>query len=424
MADNAALRALMSARNIRTREQLSDAVINMSIKLTGVPLPCSPRQVGRFLNGETAWPNEKYRAPLEALFGVPAGEMGFTPPPGYDGAMVRGNAPSSTALGSHVLRRHFLLGLGTALALPTLPGQGRLGVSDVDAICAATAELHALDDRHGGVELADVAARYVEHVELSVRACTCGASVRRRLHAAVGGLAASAGWFAYDGGSPSEARRWWDMALRYSLLAEDSTLQARVWSYMARLECDLGHGDQAVAIARHALDATRNRRDPRLSALLHARVALGQAVSGERGRAGQSLHRADLALDRATTTTAPWLEFVGPAEITGQAALVDYHLGRYRTAADRDENALELLPTGFGRNSFATQVSLARNRLAAGRADEALSAAHRALDLMGTARVRSPRWGKHLARFVGDVQRNPPTGATEFADRYREVVAS
>ena len=141
------------------------------------------------------------------------------------------------------------------------------------------------------------------------------------LHRALGDLAASTGWFAYDAGQHDRARSWWDTALRYALLARDPLLQARIWSYMARQACDLGHGGEAVAIARAALDATRNRRRARLSALLHARVALGHAVDGRGARCGQSLRRAEQSLDLDDTHPDPWLAFVGPYELLGQAAL-------------------------------------------------------------------------------------------------------
>lgn len=417
---NLVLRELMRARRL-TREQVAEEICDIAIKLTGQPVNCSPRQVGRWLSGEVAWPWDRYRVPLEVLFGRPAAELGFRPPAGYSGTTVL-DTTTRLQQGTPVLRRHFVLGLGAVLALPTLPTTGRLGLADVDAIQAAAAELHALDDRHGGAELAGVAAAYVDHVEQSARACSYGQAVQKRLHAAIGELCASAGWFAYDGSQQDAARRWWDQGIRYATLAGDTILQARIWSYMARQAADLGHGGEAVAIARVALDHTRNRREPRLSALLHARVALGHSLTGERGRAGQSLRQADQSLDRAPDYSLPWLSFCGPGELAGQAALVDYNLGRFGDAVDRDVDALGMLPAGYGRNSFATQVSLARNHHAAGDADAALAAGHRALDLLPG--VKSPRWGRHLEALVHDVQQGAPRGAAEFAARYREVATA
>jgi tetratricopeptide (TPR) repeat protein len=414
---NHVLRDLMGRRGL-TRESLAEDMCATALKLTGEPVACTARHVGRWLSGEVLWPWPRYRVLLEAMFGLPADQLGFVPPPGYAHAMLPSNT-SPPPEGPPVLRRHFIIGLGAAIALPSLPTAGRLGLSDVDSVQAAIAQLHALDDLHGGAELAGIAAGYAEHVEQAARTCTYGGTVQKRLHSAVGELAASAGWFAFDGGRQDAARRWWDMGIRYATLAGDMMLQARIWSYMARQACDLGHGGEAVAIARVALDTTRNRRDARLSALLHARVALGHSLTGEGARAGQALHRADLVIDGASDETMPWLSFCGPAEITGQAALCDYNLGRFADAVNRDIDALGLLPEGFGRNSFATQVSLARNHLAAGNAEEAIVAGEEALELLPT--VKSPRWTRHLTEFAGTVRQMGPAGA-DFAERYQAVI--
>lgn len=414
---NHVLRDLMVARRL-TLEGLAEDLCEMALILGRDPAKISARHVGRWVSGEVLWPWDRHRELLEAVLGRPAEELGFVPPPGRRRTMVP-SGPSSE--GTSVLRRNFIIGLGAAAALPPLPDAGRLGHADVDAIRAATDRLGTLDDQHGGAEVVTIAAAYVHHVEQAARTCTYGGTVQSRLHQALGELAASTGWFAYDAGLQEDARRWWDLGLRYATLAGDVMLQARIWCCMSRQACDLGHGGEAVALARVALDRTRARRDGRLSALLHTRVALGHSLSGERSRVGQSLHRADQALDRAPETTVPWLSFCGPAELVGQAALCDYNLGRFEDAADRDVDAVALLPTGFGRNSFATQVSLARNCLAAGRTEEALDAGERAVDLLPT--VKSPRWAAHLADFARAVQHHGPsaTGA-DFAERYRAAV--
>ncbi|MGO4747643.1 hypothetical protein AB4212_03220 [Streptomyces sp. 2MCAF27] len=291
-------------------------------------------------------------------------------------------------------------------------------MSDIARIRGAEACLVRLDDEHGSAQLAEVAARYIEHVECAMRHCTYGSRVQTSLHRTLGEMCAQAGWLSYDSAAHDQARHWWDTGLRYALLARDSVLQARIWSNMARQAVDLGHGSEAVAIARAALDATRNRRHPRLSALLHSRVALGHSVSREKGRCGQSLHRAEQELDREAGDTPPWLAFCGPDELAGQAALCFYNLGDYLAAAQADKDALAGPQIAqFRRNEFATHVSLARNLLAAGELDEALVSGHQALDLL--PEVRSPRWAAHLDRFRRDLEATP--AASEFVDRHQEV---
>lgn len=416
---NLTLRRLMAEYGF-TREGLAEAVNNAAEQLTGVPGNCSVQLVSFWLKGKVAWPRTRSRLPLERVFGRPASELGFRPPASRTpGVTVRTSVPAPPQ-DPPVLRRKFVLGLGTLLALPTLPESGRLGMSDVARIREAEAQLAQLDRQRGSAHLADIAGRYVEHVEHAIRRCTYGTKVQTQLHQALGEMYARAGWLAYDSSRHEHARRQWDTRLRYALLARDPLLQARIWASLSRQAVDLGHGAEAVAIARAALDTTRGRRDPRLSVLLHTRVALGHSVDGEKGRCGQSLHRAEQELDRASSHAPGWLAFCGPDEVAGQTALCFYNLGDYARAACADRDALMLMqPDEFRRNAFATHVSLARNLLAGGEADGALESGHDALELL--PEVRSPRWGAHLAHFRDDVLDCAARGAEDFADHYREA---
>lgn len=414
---NATLRQLMAEYGF-TREGLAEAVNGATDKVTGTPGTSTARHVGRWLSGEVTWPRERSRLGLQAVFGRTVSALGFHPPASDTGRVtVRPSVPIRPQE-PPVYRRKFVIGLGTLLALPALPESGRLGMSDIARIRSAEARLVELDDQHGSARLAEVAARYIEHVEHSMRHCTYGSRIQTSLHQTLGEMCAQTGWLSYDSGQHEQARHWWDTGLRYALLARDSMLQARIWSNMARQAVDLGHGTEAVAIARAALDVTRNRRHPRLSALLHSRVALGYSVGHEQGRCGQSLHRAEQELDREVGDTPPWLAFCGPGELAGQAALCFYQLGDYARATQADQDALVSSQTTFRRNEFATHVSLARNLLAAGELDEALVSGHRALDLL--PEVRSPRWTAHLNQFRRDVETRFPA-ALEFVDRYQEV---
>ncbi|MEU0841851.1 hypothetical protein ABZ370_20615 [Streptomyces sp. NPDC005962] len=410
---NVALRKLMTEYGL-TREGLAEAINAVTERGAAVLGTTTARHVGRWLSGDVTWPRERSRLGLEAVFGRSAVELGFRPPvSGPAGVTVRPPVPFRRQE-PPVYRRKFILGLGTLLALPTLPESGRLGMSDISRIRGAEARLVALDAQHGSAQLAEVAARYVEHVEYSMRRCTYGGRVQTSLHQTLGEMCEQTGWLSYDSGRYEQARHWWDTGLRYALLARDSTLQARIWAGMSRQAVDLGHGAEAVAIARAALDATRNRRHRRLSALLHTRVALGCSVDGEKGRCGQSLHRAEQEMDREHDETPPWLAFCGPGELAGQVALCFYNLGDYAKAAQADRDALTDLAPAFRRNQFATHVSLARSLLAGGELDEALVSGHQALDLLPA--VRSPRWAGPLAQVRRDME-NPLPGSPELGVR-------
>ena len=117
-------------------------------------------------------------------------------------------------------------------------------------------------------------------------------------------------WFAFDSGDHARAGRNFDAGLRGALLSGDRMLQARIWACMSRQAWELRRGTETVTIARAALDATRNNRDPRLSALLHGRMALGYAATGQAARCGGALARAEACLDWVSGTPEMCIAFV------------------------------------------------------------------------------------------------------------------
>ncbi|WP_405794551.1 hypothetical protein [Streptomyces sp. NBC_01506] len=419
---NRALRRLMSEYGF-TREGLADEVSDTAEEIFGAPGRCSARLVAHWTSGKVTWPRERSRLPLEAIFGRPATELGFTPPVTDTARVtVRGTAqpPSQD---SPVHRRKFLLNLtGTLLALPTLPEAGRLGMAEVERVRSVATRLHRLDDLHGGAELSKAAAHYIDHVEQAARRCTYGDRVQTGLYKALGEVATSAGWFAFDDGQQKAARHWWDTGLRYALLARDKRLQARIWSSMSHQACVLGHGGEAVDIARVALAETRGRRDGQLSSLLHTRVARGHAVQGQGGRCGRSMLRAEQEFERQPEEPQQWLRFFNTGEISGTAALCFIDLGQPAKAVDAARDALAVVQsTPLRRNELAAHVRLGRSLAAAGELDAALASGENALTLLH--KVSSPRINEGLRRLRNDLLDRAPTGAADFSTRYEAMAA-
>ncbi|MDT0444152.1 tetratricopeptide repeat protein [Streptomyces johnsoniae] len=408
-----------------THEGLAESVNDATERLTGRRGSASARVVRRWLSGEVAWPRAHSRRALEEVFGWPAEKLGFRAP-------SRGHSMPGVTVGAPdppqeppVHRRQFVLGLtGSLLPLPALPMAGRLGVADVERVRAAATKLHQLDDQYGGGTLADIAAQYIEYVEQAARRCTYGDRVQTGLYRALGEVATTAGWLNFDAGRQRTARRWWDTALRYALLASDKQLQTRIWSSMSHQASELGHGGEAVMIARAALDATRGRRESRLSALLHTRVARGHSVQGDRGPCARSLLQAEQAHDRGPAMAPQrWLAFFNPGEISGAAALCHRDLRQYPAAVKAARRSLAVLQeTSLQRNKLAAHVRLGRILAAAGELDEALAAGNNALAVLPG--VRSPRIEDRLRQLGDDLLGRGPAGAAEFFDRYRGMTAS
>ncbi|WP_370131347.1 hypothetical protein [Streptacidiphilus sp. EB103A] len=319
-----------------------------------------------------------------------------------------------------MLRRQFMIAATGSLlsfAFAPLPAHGRIGMSDVGRISDSIAQLHAVDDAYGGEQLAGVAEEYVIQIERAMADCLYGPNVEKSLYRVLGELHASAGWFAFDSGDHPRAGRNFDAGLRGALLSGDRMLQARIWSYMSRQSWELGRAMETVTIARAALEVTRAGRDPRLSALLHGRMALGYAASGEAGRCANSLVRADACLEQATAEApTPWLAFVGPGELLGAAAMAHMDLGHPEKAVEQEEQGMALLDPRFRRNRFAKLVHLSEAHLAAHRPDQAVHAAGQALDLYSS--VNCPRWAVRLGRFREEVATTGLPETTAFVERY------
>lgn len=290
-----------------------------------------------------------------------------------------------------MLRREFFGAASSVLAVAAvpMPASGRIGMSDVTRVYDVIRHLHQHDDRYGGDTLADQAGAYLQHVRDAMRRCVYGQRVEKALYTAMGELAASAGWFAFDAGDQHGARQHYNEALRCALLAGDRLLQVRVWNSLAIQALYVGQVAESATIAHAALDVL-GRRSPRLVSLLQARAAVGHARCGERGQAGRALAQAETALDRAEREPAPpWLAFFGPAELSGLASVVHFHLGHLEAAEDSALDALSAMPAQYGRNRCYYTVHLAMCQFASRNVEEAADTASKALELLSL--VRSPR---------------------------------
>ncbi|MFB7677046.1 hypothetical protein ACFC26_37155 [Kitasatospora purpeofusca] len=421
---NNVLRDLMK-RDELSASDLAQAVNTAIERRFGHPGNATDRQVRRWLSGKTALPQLQYLVGIMDAFGLEANELGFT----LTSARFRQVAqlqPRSTLLEKnhaeedHVLRRQFMIaGAGNLLsvAFAPLPASGRIGASDVDRIRESIDRLHAVDDEYGGEQLAGIAESFVEQIEAAMGRCLYGPRVEKALYQVMGQLHASAGWFSFDSGDHPRASKNFDSGLRASLLANDRQLQARIWAYMSRQSWELGRATETITIARAALDATRNDRDHRLSALLHGRLALGYAASGQKAQCGTALARAEASLDRIGDAPADaWLAFVGPGEVMGSAAMAHMNLGQADRAADQEEQGMRLLDPKFRRNRFAKATHLAQCYLAANEVDQAIDMADLALSLYPT--VSCPRWAVHLGQFRDKLAGFDLPIAEAFVERY------
>jgi hypothetical protein len=435
-----------------TEQELSD-LLNDSIELaTGKRGRSTDRYIRLLLDGTIRWPWPVNRRALEQVLGLSILELGFVPRgqssvirprrptgpaadgPAADGAAADGEDRAATAAEQATqeatMERREVLGIAAgatvSIVVPALPEQGRIGLSDVARLRAPLAELVTIDQRLGGVAMAPVCVRQAGRVLDAIRRFDTSDRVERALYALAGEYLATAGWACVDAVELDEAAHHLDRALRVAHTAQDPMLQAQVTNLVVMRSREAGEYAYAHIMAKSGLATTAARRNPRVNALFHARVAQGYGYRGELGLAQRSLGRAREALARVTpdTPTPPWLRFFNRAELAALATLTYHALGRYEQASEQGEIATgEVLP-GYVRNRTLYTLGLADSLLSEREVEQAAAQATLGLDLAGQLRdgVHRGRVARRLRQLRGRFGQWPDVPeAGAWVDAYEDA---
>ncbi|MGW1437662.1 hypothetical protein ACWD7M_20770 [Streptomyces griseus] len=276
-----------------THRSLADEVNQVSGRVFGRPGAATDRDVRRWISGSVRWPTGRYLLPLAEIFDRPPEAMGFVPR-GRSSRLPAPPAPVRPGQEEPVKRRAFLTAstaatLTLALRLEETPVRGRLTMADVDRITTTIGRLDAHFTAIGGGALLTVATTYIDRLRTTMDGCTYGPRVEQALHTAISGLHSSAGWAAYDTGDNATSRLHHAAALQSGILAKDGHAQARAWSDLSVQSRAGGRHREALTINRAALQTRHARQDPRIAALLHARLAIGHARLGDHSACARAL---------------------------------------------------------------------------------------------------------------------------------------
>ncbi|MDQ0786548.1 tetratricopeptide (TPR) repeat protein [Streptomyces sp. B3I7] len=252
------------------------------------------------------------------------------------------------------------------------PGQ-RVTGGDIAALRSVGELFRTLDHAYGGGHARQALVRYLEHeVEPMLRGIY-GEQAGRRLFGAAADLTRLAGWTSYDIGAHGLAQRYFVQALRLAQAAGDRVYGAYVLVTMSRQAIYLGHGREAVQLARVAQQGAVNAAPPAVQALLHAVEARGHGVLGEVRACTASLVRAERALEasRPGDELPPWARFFDEAQLADEFGHCHRDLQQYRAAVQHAERSLQLRPVAFARSRLFCRVVLASARLGLGELDQA-----------------------------------------------------
>ncbi|MGW0190462.1 regulator [Streptomyces sp. NPDC003362] len=321
--------------------------------------------------------------------------------------------------------------------LPRIPAQGRPGVprqrgvdrgpghrvtgGDIAALRSVADLFRTLDDAYGGGHARQALVRYLEHECEPMLRGTYGEQTGRRLFAAAADLTRLAGWTSYDIAAHGLAQRYFVQALRLSQAAGDRPYGAYVLVTMSRQAVYLGHGREAVQLARVAQQGVGGSAPPAVQALLHAAEARGHGVLGEVRACTASLVRAERALEaaRAGDEVPHWARTFDEAQLADEFGHCHRDLQQFRAAAQHAERSLQLRAPAFARSRLFCRVVLATARLGLGELDQACALAAEAAGQ--AAEMRSVR----AVEYVKDFERRlEPYKDAAPVRSYRDKVAA
>lgn len=300
------------------------------------------------------------------------------------------------------------------------PGQ-RVTGGDIAALRSVGELFRTLDDRYGGGHARQALVRYLEHECEPMLRGFYGEQTGRRLFGAAADLTRLAGWTSFDIAAHGLAQRYFVQALRLSQAAGDRAYGSFVLVTMSRQAVYLGHGREAVQLARVAQQGVGTGAPPAVQALLHSAEARGHGVLGEVRASTAALVRAERALEaaKAGDEVPFWARFFDEAQLADEFGHCHRDLQQFRAAAQHAERSLQLRPAAHARSRLFCRVVLASARLGLGELDQACQLAAEAAGQ--AAEMRSVR----ALEYVRDFERRlEPYRDAAPVRTYRDKVAA
>ncbi|GAA2505870.1 MULTISPECIES: tetratricopeptide repeat protein [Actinomycetes] len=304
--------------------------------------------------------------------------------------------------------------------LERIPGH-RVGAGDIAALRSVGELFRTLDDRFGGGHARQALVRYLEHECEPMLRGSYDEGTGRRLFSAAADLTRLAGWTSYDIAAHGLAQRYFVQALRLAQAAGDRPYGSFVLVTMSRQAVYLGHGREAVQLARVAQQGIGTGGPPAVQSLLHAAEARAHGVLGEVRACTAALVRAERALEAARPgdEVPYWARFFDEAQLADELGHCHRDLQQFRAAAQHAERSLQLRAPAYARSRLFCRVVLATARLGLGELDQACALATEAA--AQAADMRSARAIEYIRDFE---RRLEPYKDAAPARTYHEKVAA
>ncbi|MGW4033329.1 hypothetical protein ACWEFL_29210 [Streptomyces sp. NPDC004838] len=366
-------------------------------------------------------PHPNQQVVLEAIFGIPLNEMGFTVP------SHRGVLSERIEDDGEVKRRTFVHHSGVIAGASILPDKRgpRIGVSEAAALRARLDNLYKVDHSSGGIPARARAEQMEQQIMQILTDSVYTGRVGRDLQTILCEIRCHRAWFGYDGGPPADARAACMEAMTAAQLVDNPLLQVRALNTLSLLSVDAGRTWEAASAVENAHSlAKRAGAGPTVHLVVALREANAATSAGDLAGARRALSRAMFHQGRTDTGTdvPQWARFAGPVE-------VDYATAAYYTRARLPARAVSFLRAavaglggGYTRNTAWYRARLAQTLLDMNEVEEACHELTGVLS--GCRNVSSARLDRRLRAFEHAVGTFDNPTAREMADLIRETRAS
>lgn len=325
---------------------------------------------------------------------------------------------AAVAVGAHVLGADS----GSWVSNPVLtPAPGRIGMTDVRQVEAATRALRSLDYQYGGGFCRDAVVAQLSWGQQMLNSSGTDV-VKQRLHVALADLHNLAGWTSFDVGLIDSARNHFGRALELAKAGESDELVANILYRMGRVYLHKEAPDDALKMFQLGQIAAQQSGSELAVAVICANQAWAYAMMGHEEQTMKLIGRTRDEFARSNHgEAADWVKFFNEDDVysmigtvhTVLAQKVDARHTKYAIPALT--RAIDSYGDEVARNKAFNLSSLATNHLLDGDIDHGSKIGVQAVDLAQHLKSKRVRDRLEPLRIEADKRRNF-TDARDLAD--------
>src|SRR6476469_170425 len=315
---------------------------------------------------------------------------------------------AAVAVGAHVLGADS----GSWVSNPVLtPAPGRIGMTDVRQVEAATRALRSLDYQYGGGFCRDAVVAQLSWGQQMLSSSGTDV-VKKRLHIALADLHNLAGWTSFDVGLIDSARNHFGRALELAKAGESDELVANILYRMGRVYLHKEAPDDALKMFQLGQIAAQQSGSELAVAVICANQAWAYATMGHEEQTMKLIGRTRDGFARASHEAANWVKFFNEDDVysmigtvhTVLAQKVDARHTKYAIPALT--RAIDSYGDEVARNKAFNLSSLATNHLLDGDIDHGAKVGVQAVDLAQHLKSKRVRDRLEPLREEADKRRN------------------